>query len=529
MTIHERRTLVVHSRASRATAALRADERGAIMVLGVFMCACMAGILWYVIGIGDAIVYRERLQEGADAVAFSAATLHARGMNLLVLLNLLMACVLGVRVAMKAAQSALIVIGGICAIFPPLEPFSVTCFDIAADLQTAIVDTRPAINDTLKALSRAQVGIKMMAPGAALAGSVQVGSKYKPRVSEAAAANRNLIQGLPVEEGNLDQLCREAGESGPRLVEWMVESISHTNIPDKLTSRFDHLIGKGIEKGGAYFCELGSGAQTPPDFGDDLDAAAKESCQKEQSSLKTKAEQARSDYEQACRTYKAGCGGGSDSGLSTAQEDELSRLSLVQSNAETAVSDFDDKKCKQDKRAQTDQRMKDRAGTTKPPPINNGKDMTPKQVSARYLNGGDDAQLLSVAKGNTASLRVAPQGVRIGAWKSTGDSHQSLGDSFGFAQAEFFYDCAGAWKSESCNGSKRDEGYAMWHFRWRARLRRYNSGNNPSIEHVSSVLAGADLLKDGLTRLPKLNWSTDENALLLKDLGHAVQRDVIVH
>src|SRR3954464_1667546 len=311
-------------------------EQGAILVIGVFMCACMAGALWYLIGIGDAIVYRARLQEGADAVAFSAATLDARGMNLIVLLNLLMACVLGVRVAMKAAQSALLLIGGICAIFPPLEGFAVTCFDIAGDLQSAIVDTRPSINDTLKALSRAQVGIKMMVPAAALAGSVQVGAKYRPRVSEAGWANRTLIQGLPVEEGNVDQLCREAGESGPRLIEWMIESLTHKNIPDELTSRFDHLIGKGIEKGGAYFCELGSGAGTPPDFGDELDSAAKDSCNNEVGDLKTKARQARSDYERTCRSYGAACGGGSDKKLTSAQQSELSRLQAQQSNAESA-------------------------------------------------------------------------------------------------------------------------------------------------------------------------------------------------
>lgn len=508
--------------------ALRQNEQGAVLVLGVFMCACMAGVLWYVIGIGDAIVYRERLQEGADAVAFSAATLDARGMNLIVLLNLLMACVLGVRVAMKAAQSALVVIGGICAFFPPLEGFAVTCFDMAGDLQTAIVDTRPAINDTLKALSRAQVGIKMMVPSAALAASIQVGLKYRPRVSEAAAANRTLIAGLPVEEGNVDQLCREAGESGPRLIEWMIESLTHTSIPDQLTSRFDHLIGKGIEKGGAYFCELGTGASTPPDFGDELDSAAKESCNNEIGGLKSKADQARSDYERTCRSYGAACGGGSNKALTSAQQNELSRLQSQQVNAESAVSSFDDKKCKQDKRTQADERMKGQGAAGKPP-MNDGKDMTPKQVSTRFQNGGDDAQLLSVAKGNTASLRVAPRGVRIGAWTNHGGEAKSVTDSFGFAQAEFFYDCAGAWKSESCNGSKRDEGYALWHFRWRARLRRYNSGNSPSIEHISSVLAGADLLKDGLTHLPKLNWSTDENALLLRDLGHAVQKDVIIH
>jgi len=510
------------------TAALR-DERGAILVIGVFMCACMAGALWYVIGIGDAIIYRERLQEGADAVAFSAAALDARGMNLIVLLNLLMACVLGVRVAMKAAQASLIVIGGICAIFPPLEGFAATCFNIASDLQTAIVDTRPAINDTLKALSRAQVGIKMMVPAASLAGSIQVGSKYRPRVSEAGAANRTLVQGLPVEEGNVDQLCREAGESGPRLIEWMIESITGKKIPDEVTSRFDHLIGKGIEKGGAYFCELGSGANTPPDFGSELDSAAKDSCKDDIRELKNKAGQASSEYERACRDYHAACAGGSDKALSSAQQNELSRLQSQKANADSAVSGFDDKKCKEDKRAQSEKRMKDRGGASKPAPMSDGKDMTPKQVNARYLNGGDDSQLLAVARGNKSSLRVAPRGVRIGAWTKTGGEPTSVTDSFGFAQAEFFYDCNGAWKSESCNGSKRDEGYAMWHFRWRARLRRYNSGNNPSIEHLSSVLAGADLLKEGMTHLPKLNWSTDENALLLKDLGHAVQQDVIIH
>jgi hypothetical protein len=307
----------------------------------------------------------------------------------------------------------------------------------------------------------------------------------------------------------------------------MIESITHTKIPDQVTSRFDHLIGKGIEKGGAYFCELGSGAGTPPDFGDELDSAAKESCNSEIGGLKSKAEQARSDYERSCQRYGAACAGGSDSALSSAQQSQLSRLKSQQSNAEAAVSGFDDQKCKQDKRTQSEQRMNQ--GSASKPVMNDGKDMTPKQVSVRYLNGGDDGQLLAVAKGNKASLRVAPRGVRIGAWTNQGGEPKSATDSFGFAQAEFFYDCAGAWKSESCDGSKRDEGYAMWHFRWRARLRRYNSGNSPSIEHVSSVLAGADLLKDAMTKLPKLNWSTDENALLLKDLGHAVQKDVIIH
>lgn len=525
MTISERPTR--HS-AARALAPY-ADQRGAIMVLGVFMCACLTGMLWYVIGIGDAVVYRERLQEGADAVAFSAATLHARGMNLIVLINLLMACVLGIRVAMKAAQAAAVVVGGICAVIPGLQGIAGECFEVAGDLQTAIADSRQAINDTLKGLSRAQVGIKMMVPGAALAGSVQVGAKYRPRVSEAAAANKNLIQGLPVEDGNLDQLCLEAGESGPKLVEWMIASITHYKIPDQAMGRFNGLIGKGIEKGGAYFCELGSGANTPPDFSSDLDAAAKEGCAKEQGQLKTQAEQASSEYSNACRALGAACGGGTDKALTSAQKAHLAQLDLKRSTAEAAENDFDDKKCKQDKRAQSEQRMKDGSRAETPAPKTNDRELTPKQVKASYVNGGDDGQLLGVAKGDTSLLRIAPKGVRSGAWKSTGADAKSLSESFAFAQAEFFYDCSGAWKSEGCNGDKRDEGYAMWRFRWRARLRRYNSGDKPALEHISSVLLGASALKGELTRLPKLNWSTDENALLLRDLGRAVQQDVIVH
>ena len=47
------------------------------------------------------------MQEAADATAFSAAVLHARGMNLLVMINLIMACVLAVRVALKVAYIVL--------------------------------------------------------------------------------------------------------------------------------------------------------------------------------------------------------------------------------------------------------------------------------------------------------------------------------------------------------------------------------------------------------------------------------------
>ena len=43
-----------------------------------------------------------------------------------------------------------------------------------------------------------------------------------------------------------------------------------------------------------------------------------------------------------------------------------------------------------------------------------------------------------------------------------------------WSQAEYFYDCSGPWTGNDCNCARGDGEESMWHFRWRARLRRYN-------------------------------------------------------
>jgi hypothetical protein len=69
---------------------LMADQRGAIMVMGLFMATMLIGAMWYMKGIGDAVVFRDRMQEAADHEVFSSAAVHARGMNLISVINLVM-------------------------------------------------------------------------------------------------------------------------------------------------------------------------------------------------------------------------------------------------------------------------------------------------------------------------------------------------------------------------------------------------------------------------------------------------------
>ena len=83
---------------------LRRDRRGMLMVVAVPMAAVLAVCLWYLAGIGDALLYRERLQDAADATAFESAVLHARGMNGVAMLNILLSLLLATLAALRASE-----------------------------------------------------------------------------------------------------------------------------------------------------------------------------------------------------------------------------------------------------------------------------------------------------------------------------------------------------------------------------------------------------------------------------------------
>ncbi len=75
---------------TRAHAGLIEDRRGAVMIIGLFMATALIGSMWFMKGIGDAMIYKNRMQEAADHAAFSSAVVHARGMNVIAALNLIM-------------------------------------------------------------------------------------------------------------------------------------------------------------------------------------------------------------------------------------------------------------------------------------------------------------------------------------------------------------------------------------------------------------------------------------------------------
>lgn len=469
------------------------DERGAILVLGIFMAACMVGMLWYLAGLGTTVLYRERLQEAADAVGFSAAVLHARGMNLLVLINLIMACVLGVRVAMKVVQAAAATIGVIAFFIPGGQGVAAQSFAIAGRMQMVILRAERPIDNSLKALSRAQKGIARVVPTASLAGAVQVGTKYRPAVMMSEALNLELfrspasglsgLQSLPVVEGSEDRLCREAGNAVVQIAMW----IMHLPLDPDLARKAGELIGSGVEAGGAYFCEMGDGGGEAPDFANQDGSAIDESCNKDKA----------------------------------AAEQQASAKASGEKPPE-----FDLEKCKKDKQQQVNEEKRRSGvdGGKEPRKNKNGQGMTPKKVSPDFKNGSRQAQFIGLSHGRREPLLGAVPGVKAGAWRSSEAVEIPDTGLHAFSQAEYFFDCKGKWTADDCNGSGES---AMWRFRWRARLVRFNGGGR-AVENVVSAVAAGIAALDGTTRATGILSLTYNNLRLREDLVRAL-RDPVIH
>lgn len=88
------------------------NDRGAMMLLGIFMTTIVIGMLYYLAGIGETITYRERMQDAVDSGAFAGSLLYARAMNVIVLLNMAVASVFAVAVAAYAAIFLLMAAAG---------------------------------------------------------------------------------------------------------------------------------------------------------------------------------------------------------------------------------------------------------------------------------------------------------------------------------------------------------------------------------------------------------------------------------
>jgi hypothetical protein len=186
------------------------DERGAVLLVGLFAAVFLFGAAYFVLGIGDAVEHRETMQDAADTGAYASAVLHARAMNLVAMLNL-------VKLSVAAAVASLLAViagasktiawikstpGGLAALGAALPLLTATHARALADYSSIRGDTEAV----LRAADRAQRTLAERLPEIASTQAGQSAAAYGAPVTRGFSAPRPL----PIELGKPLGLCQRA-------------------------------------------------------------------------------------------------------------------------------------------------------------------------------------------------------------------------------------------------------------------------------------------------------------------------------
>jgi hypothetical protein len=451
---------------------IAADERGAMMVMGVFVSMFLVGALWSIAGMGEAVVMRERMQEAADASAMAAAVIDARAMNILVLFNLIMAAILSIRVLLNAIiigaafvafASGLLtgipIIGQ--AIFLPLMLSAIALGVVVGAIKGEV---NPAITQSLTDFDNAMNGIAQVTPSLA-SGAGGIPAMYSPPLAQSqptaavGAPTQTSTLPLPVRFGPADSLC------DPHALDALgfeVDNIMNQSLHSSVIGLAKHPIDLAIaavtpivEANGWLadsLCELGGTNQVG--VSGPISNISQQCIQSAQAST-------------PCTNSAPG--GPDQQALSSAEQLEPDGGPLTD-QAQSALT-TDTGNC-------TDEQDQCNSGTNKaqqqatPPPIQ----VSPTQATAQPMvvphfmfNGSALAQiysriLMDASSAQEPMLGLAPSLVSIASRKQVIPNTPPTGYNSASAQAEFFYDCTGRWST--CIDK------SMWNYYWRARLRR---------------------------------------------------------
>lgn len=470
-------------RCGRDTGDLRTDQSGAIMVVGVFISAVLAGAVFFIIGTGDAIVYRQRVQDAADAITYTSAGFHARGMNIIVLINLVMAALLGVLIMMRmlivmlgiaiTLCAACIAAGPFCPLVWLCAPIETPMIKIEAKLVSASQKYVKVLNVALPVLSKLELVVALTTPYVGAYKGYKVADKYTPVVTSGYALSPSMVPflpetkklGLPVQEMEYKKFCKKAAKLavGDAAFGWM---------PFGIGGALGKLAGFIAGSFPGFFC--GDGGASGPNIEETIKNDIKKM------------------IEDTCKKQKEDC----------VANKENSKSKFCTDLGSNGV-EFNTDQCKKQTQKEVDDKKKQGQFENVGGGLDTSKEAwakTPKELWSGAQHGGFWFQVFSMSFGDDAWPRRLDKGVAVAT--STGQLPQvnTQFGNFRVAQSEFYFDHQGKWSDV------KDD--AMWKMWWRARLRRVD------ISGVNVVGFGTGKLTSYLTKLggKKLGkWLSDKS------------------
>lgn len=168
--------------------AVARDRRGVVLVVAIPMALILVGCIWLLAGMTETVSFRESLEDAADATAFQSAVLHARGMNAVAALNIVMMLLVAVLAALRSLDSlAALALAAAGAGHPQLSAASRPDPELGARVEAALMIA-----------SQVQAGIAASTPLTAAAESaLDAGAFYRgrPAGSDALAVSAALLPG----------------------------------------------------------------------------------------------------------------------------------------------------------------------------------------------------------------------------------------------------------------------------------------------------------------------------------------------
>lgn len=242
------------------------DERGAITVIALFFIVFAIAMLYTVVGTAETVLFREHLQDAVDGAALSSAVMHARAMNLIVLINLVMAALLAVLVTIKLIESVAIIAaiiaaalawvtyGATLSAIPPLH-------SVQQNMEKAYEQVKDPIYTALEALHDFSGFVVQAAPTAAFAVAEADLERSKPTVKNGVVLGTRENQDLPLVDGSFDELCGKAGSMPIVLGEMALKEAQIPALPqlmgalkgpmESLTSQFSDWFCGDSDGGGS--------------------------------------------------------------------------------------------------------------------------------------------------------------------------------------------------------------------------------------------------------------------------------------
>ena len=242
---------------------LHRDEGGNVIVIYVAASLLLVAMLWAIIGTGQRAVQKETIQSSADAAAFSASVIKAKGLNIIAFCNLVMALLLALVMLLRAIKYLLIGFATavtICAAVPvivnPLEPI---CAGIVSPVDNFAYNTYPQLEDkaerfikaAMKGLSVTERAVARVAPVLAFAEAYVVGTDaaYKKNFGKGSLVTVAWplpTEKLPVKDGTCKDLADNAVQYLGDVAQLLVgKVIGFLHLPGVIAGWFGDAV-KGI-------------------------------------------------------------------------------------------------------------------------------------------------------------------------------------------------------------------------------------------------------------------------------------------